>query len=91
MIILYASADADKYFYTLFNMITERDEEMKKLRARMDVVESLLKVKDCVIDGMKGEIARLQQSLAATPLTSLASPSLVVKNLKICERLSMKW
>jgi hypothetical protein len=27
----------------------------------MDVVESLLHVKDCVIDGMKGEITRLQQ------------------------------
>ena len=45
----------------LYKMIVERDTRMDNLHGRVDMIESLLHVKDCVIDGLKNEIQRLQQ------------------------------
>ena len=46
---------------TLYDMIIERDGRMDKLHGKVNMIESLLHIKDCVIEGLKNEIQRLQQ------------------------------
>ena len=48
-------------YATLFHLIRERDVRMIMIENKLNMLESILKVKDCVMEGMKNEINRLQQ------------------------------